>query len=76
MSKRLVYFACMAVGVLVLGTVAQAVHDVTAPGDPIVGIPNDGVSQNDDHGWPGNEPPPQASRPPGGRRPPPSRERL
>ncbi|MCU0917716.1 MAG: PA14 domain-containing protein [Planctomycetes bacterium] len=60
MSKRLTYLVCMAVGVLVLGTAAQAVHDVTVPGDVIIGIPNDGVSQNDDHGWPGNEPPKQA----------------
>ncbi|MFZ2149179.1 MAG: PA14 domain-containing protein, partial [Sedimentisphaerales bacterium] len=39
---------------------AQAARDVTRPGDIIQGVPNDGISQNDNHGWPGNEPPHQA----------------
>ncbi len=46
--------------VLLLGGVTQAARDITKPGDVIQGIPNDGVSQNDNHGWPGNEPPHQA----------------
>ncbi len=45
---------------LLFGTAAQAARDITKPGDVIQGIPNDGISQNDNHGWPGNEPPPQA----------------
>ncbi|MBP7051569.1 MAG: hypothetical protein KBE65_11185 [Phycisphaerae bacterium] len=45
---------------VMLTSAAQAAKDVTAPGDVIQGVPNDGVSQNDDHGWPGNEPPLQA----------------
>ncbi len=48
------------VAVLLLGGVTQAARDITKPGDVIQGIPNDGVSQNDNHGWPGNEPPHQA----------------
>ncbi|MBN1804454.1 MAG: hypothetical protein JW837_04325 [Sedimentisphaerales bacterium] len=48
------------VSILVFGVTAQAARDITGPGDIIQGIPNDGISQNDDHGWPGNEPPPQA----------------
>jgi len=48
----------MAIGVLVLGTAAQAVHDVTKPGDIVQGVPNDGIStDNSTNGWPGNEPP-------------------
>ena len=50
----------MVVLALLLAGAALAGRDVTKPGDVIQGIPNDGVSQNDDHGWPGNEPPPQA----------------
>ena len=50
----------MVVFALLLAGTALAGRDVTQPGDVIQGIPNDGVSQNDDHGWPGNEPPPQA----------------
>ena len=38
----------------------QAARDITKPGDAVQGVPNDGISQNDDHGWPGNEPPHQA----------------
>ncbi|MHC4586093.1 MAG: hypothetical protein ACYS3N_16310, partial [Planctomycetota bacterium] len=45
---------------LVLSGAAQAARDITGPGDIIQGIPNDGISENDDHGWPGNEPPHQA----------------
>ncbi|MBM4029294.1 MAG: hypothetical protein FJ280_28445, partial [Planctomycetes bacterium] len=59
MSKRVMVFAGMAVALLLLGA-AQAARDVTAPGDVIQGVPNDGVSQNSNHGWPGNEPPHQA----------------
>ena len=45
---------------LVFSGAAQAGRDITGPGDIIQGIPNDGISENDNHGWPGNEPPPQA----------------
>jgi hypothetical protein len=45
---------------LVFSGAAQAGRDITGPGDIIQGIPNDGISQNDNHGWPGNEPPHQA----------------
>jgi hypothetical protein len=45
---------------LVFSITAQAARDITGPGDIIQGIPNDGISENDNHGWPGNEPPPQA----------------
>ncbi|MBN1505592.1 MAG: hypothetical protein JW955_02030 [Sedimentisphaerales bacterium] len=51
---------CGVAAVLLLGGVTQAARDVTMPGDTIQGVPNDGVSQNDDHGWPGNEAPNQA----------------
>jgi len=37
----------------------QAARDITGPGDIIQGLPNEGISQNGDHGWPGNEPPHQ-----------------
>ncbi len=59
MSRKLMYLTAVTVALLV-GSVTWAAHDVTMPGDPIQGIPNDGVSQNDDHGWPGNEAPNQA----------------
>ncbi|MHC4533663.1 MAG: PA14 domain-containing protein [Planctomycetota bacterium] len=45
---------------LVFSGAAQAGRDITGPGDIIQGIPNDGISDNQDHGWPGNEPPHQA----------------
>jgi len=45
---------------MVFSGAAQAQLDVTSPGDIIQGVPNDGISQNDNHGWPGNEPPHQA----------------
>jgi len=45
---------------LIFSGAAQAGRDITAPGDIIHGIPNDGISQDDNHGWPGNEPPHQA----------------
>ncbi len=45
---------------LVFSGAVQAGRDITAPGDIIQGLPNDGISQNDNHGWPGNEPPHQA----------------
>jgi len=45
---------------LVFSGMVQAVHDVTGPGDSIQGVPNDGISQNNNHGWPGNERPHQA----------------
>jgi len=50
----------MVVAVLLVGGVTQGARDVTKPGDTIIGIPNDGISQNNNHGWPGNEPPHQA----------------
>ncbi len=46
--------------VAVLVPAAQAGRDITGPGDAVQGVPNDGISTNDDHGWPGNEPPKQA----------------
>ncbi|MHC4728409.1 MAG: hypothetical protein ACYS17_14405, partial [Planctomycetota bacterium] len=45
---------------LVVCGVSQAARDITGPGDIIEGLPNDGISTGGDHGWPGNEPPPQA----------------
>jgi hypothetical protein len=56
------YLACVAIAALFVGTVAQASHDVTAPGDVIQGVPNDGVSPGNNNaiGWPGNEGPDQA----------------
>jgi len=45
---------------LVFSGAAQAGRDITGPGDIIQGVPNDGISENDNHGWPGNEPPHQA----------------
>jgi hypothetical protein len=48
MSRRLTYLGCIALVALLLGPVAQAARDVTAPGDSIVAIPDNG-------NWPGNE---------------------
>jgi len=59
MWKKLL-FVIVVVSALLLSGAAQAAHDVTRPGDIIQGVPNDGISQNDNHGWPGNEPPHQA----------------
>jgi len=59
MSKNtliLIIISCM----LVLCGAAQAARDITGQGDIIQGLPNDGISQNNNHGWPGNEPPPKA----------------
>jgi hypothetical protein len=51
----------MVVAVLFLCGVTQAWHDVTMPGDPIQGVPNDGISTDSStNGWPGNEAPNQA----------------
>jgi len=58
MSKRVMYLICVAL--LSLAISVQAARDITGPGDVIQGVPNEGVSLNDDHGWPGNEPPHQA----------------
>ena len=60
MSKRLTYLTSVVVVALVLGGVAWAAHDVTAPGDIIQGVPNDGISTANTNGWPGNEAPNQA----------------
>ena len=46
--------------ILIFSGAAHAARDITGPGDIIQGLPNDGISQNGDHGWPGNEPPHQA----------------
>jgi hypothetical protein len=48
--------------ILLVGGVTWAAHDVTMQGDPIQGVPNDGVSPGNDAsiGWPGNEGPDQA----------------
>ena len=48
------------VALALLAPVAQAGRDITGPADPVQGVPNDGISTGDDHGWPGNEPPKQA----------------
>ena len=48
------------VALALLAPVAQAGRDITGPADPVQGVPNDGVSTGDDHGWPGNERPNQA----------------
>lgn len=45
---------------LISGLTAYGQVDVTSPTDPVIGIPNDGVSANDDHGWPAAEAPPYA----------------
>jgi len=61
MSKRQMYLIGMVL-TLLLGGVTWASHDVTAPGDVIQGVPNDGASPGNDNsiGWPGNEGPNQA----------------
>jgi hypothetical protein len=59
MSKNVLILIALAL-VLVVSGAAQAARDITGPGDIIQGVPNDGISENQDHGWPGNEPPPQA----------------
>ncbi len=54
MSKRMCLMVVMAI--LFLGAVTWAAHDVTKPGDPIQGVPNDGISTDGStNGWPGNE---------------------
>ena len=60
MSKKVMYL--IAVALLSLAISAQAARDITAPGDPVQGVPNDGVSPGNDAsiGWPGNEGPNQA----------------
>jgi hypothetical protein len=62
MSKKLMYLVCVAITALFVGPAAQAAHDVTKPGDPVQGVPNDGVSPGNNAaiGWPGNEGPDQA----------------
>ena len=37
---------------------AQALFDITNPGDPVQGVPDNGVDGT--NGWPGNEAPPLA----------------
>ncbi len=61
MSRKRMYLTAVTIALLV-GGVTWAAHDVTAPGDPIQGIPNDGVSPGNNAaiGWPGNEGPDQA----------------
>jgi len=48
-------FVVVVVLTLLLSGVTQAARDVTAPGDVIQGVPNDGISTGGNHGWPGNE---------------------
>ncbi len=44
---------------LVFGGTAQAGRDITAPGDVVEGVPNDGLEDGgNDSGWPPNELPP------------------
>ncbi len=61
MSRKLMYLTAV-MAALLMGGVSWAAHDVTAPGDPIQGVPNDGVSPGNNNaiGWPGNEGPDQA----------------
>jgi hypothetical protein len=59
MNKRPMCVTVIIAALLFVG-VTSASHDITQPGDVIQGVPNDGVSQNQDHGWPGNEAPNQA----------------
>jgi len=47
--------------VFVLSGAALAGRDITAPGDVVVGVPNDGISSDSStDGWPPNELPPFA----------------
>jgi hypothetical protein len=50
------------IATLLVGGVTWAAHDVTQQGDPVQGVPNDGVSPGNNAaiGWPGNEGPDQA----------------
>ena len=61
MRRKLMYLTAVMTTLLV-GGVTWAAHDVTAQGDPIQGIPNDGPSPGNNNaiGWPGNEGPDQA----------------
>ncbi|MCL5281240.1 MAG: PA14 domain-containing protein [Planctomycetes bacterium] len=61
MSRKLMYLTAVTAALLV-GGVAWAAHDVTMQGDPVQGVPNDGVSPGNNNaiGWPGNEGPDQA----------------
>ncbi len=46
---------------LLCGSVVQAqLFDITSPTDPILGVPDDGVTTGGNHGWPGGEAPPLA----------------
>jgi hypothetical protein len=54
MSKRFAYLLNVAVAILLVGGAAQAqMFDITNPGDPVVGVPND-------NNWPAAEAPPNA----------------
>ena len=59
MSKKLLLFVII-VSTLLLSSMAMAQGtDVTAPGDIVQGVPNDGLTTGgDDNGWPPNEIPP------------------
>jgi hypothetical protein len=46
-----------AVTVMAFAVPANAALDVTAPGDAVKGVPNDGLMNGDDFGWPGAEHP-------------------
>lgn len=53
--QKLLILSCLAF-VLILGVTAQALVDVTRPGDVIKGVPNDGATTGGgDNGWPPNE---------------------
>ena len=57
--RRAVFAAILAA--FLLGGTVQAARDITGPGDPIIGIPNDGLTTGgQNNGWPANEPPLQA----------------
>ena len=54
MSKRCAYLLSVTIAILLAGGAAQAqMFDITNPGDPVVGVPND-------NNWPAAEAPPNA----------------
>ena len=58
MSKKLLFVVAV-VTTMLLSSMAMAQIDVTAPGDIVQGVPNEGIStDNSTDGWPPNELPP------------------
>ena len=62
MAARLFVFAITAMVLVCLGAAQAALIDVTAPGDPVVGLRNTvaGGANGDQADWPGGEPPANA----------------